>query len=891
MAKQILFTSWWENGNEHTITRSSQGVTEAEIDYILHAALDFQDIDLIEQDEDNEDLANTLYLRLPTEERAIVRSGIYNVADSIQKANVIVHAYIAEEGEEVSPMLYAINNCFKTSMTADEQESLLQLEQLPLTPFPRPQFKLSQIEIKKFFSQGRLRTLAALLQSVIDAHGNQRIIILNDTYPSLKYWFYGIHSCLPKSIIRSLTYGTYLFHAPEECILVCSAPGHAIQFNEHIEEGDFVIDNIDENGCHDIESAHYASFAVQKFWNDVSAIENLTEEIDALMDEYHLNIANAVGVLKLIQFDFNWFCSAYDIHYFLGKLSTIDKNLIEIISRRLWDSFMLPDFKFKLNIDTIPLLAYIFRNTDDDVKWTILNYIDTHREDLGYQEFESFDELYSSVCRDLQFVTEFLPASLMKSESLSTYCESRQSSSHEVATFLRIIVDNIDLFTKDFKEDVLLSNALYLFEILLQRGELTLALNIVKSSLSLSHDFLRYVVVQGILNVSNRDGSLDERDPLSLPDTFVYEIARQLILIDNTMVLELVKNYAREGKYFNSTLRLYTSLLSDFPEETAQFNETLHSKAVYTDFVTDSIFYKFASLQNATREELAEFFLAYYLSGTDKNHYFESKLSQHLQQSLPVNGIETADYFLKLLVEKQPDYRKLTLSGMLCSYILNSDANDIYDHYLREIPHFEESYRILHSISPKLSCAFRFTTVLIRLNNRLLSPDAVENILMSFDVEESLADPAITSDMIKHFAHVLIDVSSTLANTPSVLKRIFNKVFLSLHNNQEGSNALMIYWKQYLKETPDHLYPLATRALIYLLEQESNEIVDEIKDVLNTIDKKERLEVYRSMLLNTVNENEEQLLSQYLSEYYYHDFTLIQKCFDQSGKKLLKDPQ
>ena len=78
---------------------------------------------------------------------------------------------------------------------------------------------------------------------------------------------------------------------------------------------------------------------------------------------------------------------------------------------------------------------------------------------------------------------------------------------------------------------------------------------------------------------------------------------------------------------------------------------------------------------------------------------------------------------------------------------------------------------------------------------------------------------------------------------------------------------------------------------VYLLEQESNEIVDEIKDVLNTIDKKERLDVYQSMLSYTVDENEEQLLSQFLSEYYYHDFTLLQKCFDQSGKKLLKEPQ
>ncbi|MBQ7364101.1 MAG: hypothetical protein IJW46_00705, partial [Clostridia bacterium] len=647
MALQLLFSNWWENETEHTLRIMSQGISDADVEYILHTVSVTDNYESLPEDEENADLANTLYLRLPSSAHAIVRTGTYTVENSMQTANIIVHAFIAEEGEEITPLLYAINNCFRTALTQEEQTQLRQTDYLPASPLPRPQFKLSQAEIRKFFSQGRLRTLASLLQAVIDSHDNQRIILLNDSYPSLKYWFYGIHTCLPKNITSSLTYCTYAFNKPDDCILICTAPNHTIDLNEDIEEGNFVIDNIGENGCHDIEAAQFASYVVHQFWDDAASIKELTDSLEDIMNTYSLNIATAAGLLKLIEFDFNWFASAYDIHYYLGKVSTIDKSVLEVVSQKLWEAFFSPDFKFDIGVDTLPLLAYIFRNTDDEVKWQIIHHIDTHKEKLGYRTFETFELLYLDLIDRLSFVTEFIPFTLIESQTLADYCKVRDPHPSELTAFLYIIVDNYKKYSALLEPEILNDQTLYLFERLLGSQKTDLATEVVKRATHLPYDFLRYVVIQGILNSSNDKDTPDDTE-LHLSDTFVYSIARLLIEKDNSLALELVKNHARKGKYHDSTLALYIDLLADFPEETADFDDTLKAKAVYADFVTDSIFYKFASLQNASTEELTDFFRNYYLTGEDWNHYFETKLLQHLQESLPVCSIETADYFLKL---------------------------------------------------------------------------------------------------------------------------------------------------------------------------------------------------------------------------------------------------
>ena len=88
-------------------------------------------------------------------------------------------------------------------------------------------------------------------------------------------------------------------------------------------------------GCGDIESAHFAKLIVHDFWEDTNKLPTLLEGIEGLMETYKIPVATAAGLYKLLKFDFNWFKSAHDIHYFLGKISTINKEALEMISRKL----------------------------------------------------------------------------------------------------------------------------------------------------------------------------------------------------------------------------------------------------------------------------------------------------------------------------------------------------------------------------------------------------------------------------------------------------------------------------------------------------------------------------------------------------------------------------
>lgn len=891
MAQQILYSSWWEQEIEHNIRLASAGVLPEDFDYILKTIAITDRFDTIPQDEENDDLANTLYLRLPSGTYAILRSGIYAVKDSIQTGNTIVHGYIADEDEEeVSPLLYAINNCFRTTLTQEEQAQLRAIDFLPSTPFPRPQFKLSQAEIRKFFSQGRLRTLSWLLQAVMDSHGNQRIIILNDTYPSLKYWFYGIHTCLPKNLTKDLTYSTYAFSKPDNCILICTSPEHDVNFEEEIEEGHFVIDNIDDNGCTDIESALYATYVVNRFWEDASLIPELTEGIGELMTNYQLNASTAAGILKLIEFDFAWFNSAYDIHYFLGKISTIDKTVLEVVANKLWQAFLQPDFKFKINLDTLPLLAYIFRNTGEDVKWDIISYVDQHKEALGYHKFGTVEELYNDLSDRLSFITEFLPISLIESDCLRDYCQKRSPTAKELAIFLYNIVDNYKTFNT-VDTDTLNENTLYLFERLLHTEETQYAYTVIVRALDLPYDFLRYVIVQGLLNSSN-DIDASDSSQLMLSDGFIYGAARLLIEREPSLSLELIKNYAREGKYHDSTLMLYHELLRDFPEETSDFEETLKSKAVYENFVTDSIFFKFASLQDATMSELTDFFLEYYLTGKDRNHYFESKLLQHVNEALPVNGIETADHFLRLIAQKTEDYRKYTLSGMLCSFILHRNAIDLHDYYLSDYDIFSKSADILKSLSPSLSQAFRLVSLLVSVTFKKEIDDlSLLQSIVGFAPETLLKDPALDKPFLTLFFTKLLRFLLTGAYNQTPTVDLTRSILVFLHQSSFLCDVLNEVWSSLIGNDPALLYPWAIRLLIYAQTKKEDPLLTLVNGVLDTIEYKERREVYRSLLQYADGDTERDTVIQYLSDYYYNDLTLLQKCVAIDKKKLFKNQE
>lgn len=895
MALQLIHSAWYENEVEHSILRSSQGVTKEDIEFILRTVGITDDYDTVPDDENNESLSNTLYLHLPSSAYALIRTGQYTVPNSEQTGNVITHAFILESGEECSPLLYAINNCFKEELSQIEQNLLLTQDYLPDTPLPRPQFKLSQAEVRKFFSRGRLRMLAHLLQAVMDSYGNKRLILLNDSYPSLKYWLFGIHSCLPKNRTSYITYSTYAYHIPEGCMLICSAPGHSIDFDVFAEEGNFIIDNLDDIGSDNIEAAAYAQSIVKTFWEDMTRLPDILEGVEGLMDTYHLNVATAAGLYKLIEFDFEWFESAHEIHYYLGKIGTIDKTSLELISHKLWNAFSQPEFKFKLDSDNMSLLSYIFRNTSDEVRWEIVKFIEENKEALGYEEYDGFNSFYFDFCDKLSFLKDFLPIALIQSEQLEIYCENKNASPWELATFFRIIVERYPIFVEQLDFEVIKDNAIYLLESILHQNELELAFSICESASELPYDFLRYVIVQGVLNDANTP-SESKTLKLHLPDEFTYRIARLLIKKDPSLALELVKNHARKGKYRDSTLGLYNALCRDFPDETADFDETLHQKTVYADFVIDSIFHKFASASYTTREELTDFFTTYFITGLDRNHYFESKLFQHLNDSLPVRGIETADYFLKLLASSTKAFSKYTLAGMLSSYVLNQSPMDLFDYYQNNIEAFKDTVLLLKRISSSLSPSFIFAMTVITVSTSLEhatsryldNTDRTLQYLNTVSIQSTLSQVTVPDDFGQLFLDKLLRYSFFISTNHTALARLTDGFIYSLYSEASAKKWLQPVWQTRVEKTPELLFPIAARFLILSDKTQDLSMRRLAYAVLDNVSRPKRIEAYSIMLSYAENEAEKSFLKNVLLADYRRNFSFLHRVFSRTKRKLFK---
>lgn len=890
MALQFLYSSWQDGSVETVIKLASEGVNAKDVEFILRTVGITNHYDRLPQDENNEDLTNTLYLKLPSTAYAIIRTGYYTVEGTDQSQNFIIHAYIQEENEEISPLLYAINNCFRVSLTLEEQAQLLTLTTLPETPFPRPQFKLSQAEIRKFFSQGRLRTLACLLQAVIDSHGNQRIILLNDSYPSLKYWFYGIHSCLPKNRTQRLTYTTYAYHKPDDCILICSAPDHSIDFEALAEDGNFVIDNMDDIGCGDIESANFANLIVHEFWEDTNRLPELLEGIEGLMEAYGLNVATAAGLYKLVEFDFEWFKSAHEIHYFLGKIGTIDKDSLEMISHKLWEAFTTPDFKFRLNEDNLPILAYMFRNTNDTIRWEIVDYIDTHQAELGIRRSQSFDETYCDLKDKLPFVNEFIPITPMLENRLITYCEDRNSSPAELATFLYIIVENYDEYKTILGEATLHDNAIRLFEKILYSKALDIAYAICAKSKDLPYDFLRYVLIQGILNDAN-DLVEEASDELRLEDEFVYSIARLLITRGDSLALELVKNHAREGKYSETTLRLYNDLRRDFPKETEDFDEALHERTVYADFVTDSAFYKFSSLQHTTRDELTDFLKNYHLTGMDRYGYFPKKLLQHFNGQNPITSIEDADYFLSLLTKSKNNPYADKLFIIITNYLTSLSAIELFDYYHQNVEAFDKLCRQISSRTGKTPAIFSAAELLIILTNALQNDEEnYHNLirkLISYRVCDVVSSVRLNDEYGKLFIDKLIRLSEKLP--PDELTPFANEVFAPVFEKANQSEWIISVVKARIALSPHTLYPMTAQWLIRAEKKQSPFWAQLAEMTLDTVRTKQRREIYRLLVTRySYAEKDTELLKKALIRDYCRRISFIKRIFSRPKKRLFK---
>ena len=56
MALQFLYSTWWENDIERTIRLATDGLDDADIEYILHTVSVTDRFDMLPEDDENEEV-------------------------------------------------------------------------------------------------------------------------------------------------------------------------------------------------------------------------------------------------------------------------------------------------------------------------------------------------------------------------------------------------------------------------------------------------------------------------------------------------------------------------------------------------------------------------------------------------------------------------------------------------------------------------------------------------------------------------------------------------------------------------------------------------------------------------------------------------------------------
>ena len=909
MAKQFIYSRWWEQQTERTLYASSEDVAQTDLDFLIHHVETVVDFEFLGSNEDNPELASTMYLQLPSGFSAILRTGKYRSNSPVQYDNYILHAIITQDGELSAPLLYAVNNCFRESLTCEEQRDIENDAILPDIAIPRPQYKLSQAEIEKYFSQGRLKTLACLIQATIDSYENQKMIILNDRLPNIKYWFYGLHCCLPYSIRKKLTYSTYSYTESERIKLICGAPNNAIDNDLAIRTGQFLIDNTGGKACEDIEPSKYAKFIVEEFSVDSVGMQYIPKNIDNFMTAYNLNLPTAAGIWKLMEGDFNWFESPYEIQVFFGKVNHCIPSEMEGLSESLWTFLENGQYKLPLDSGLLPLVSLVFRNGSTDLKERIILFVNHNRGIFDVTYTQSFKAYYNNLSDKFLFLYEYILDTVILEHKLDEYCIKYEYDMREITTLLCIIADRFKELCSRIDRRAIEEATVELFKKLLsdlpssQTEEMIV--EFCHKATCLDAAFIQSVIITPMWNHVQTETT----DECLLEEKLIFSLIE--VFIDRPLLsANLLRIYARKGKYAESTLKRYLNLSRDYPDATMIIDRNLEENETFSSFLRDTAAYRFASLEVKKEEELFDYFYSYYIPERDRNHVFMGKLDEFVITMNPVNQIDFSHEFLLRAIDVCNGTQLKELSTYLIPYINNQSVFDIFDYYANHDVAFLQVADIFNSCLTQMSNDLKTVLLIVALKSaeKKLDHTVSRETLSRFVALFPSIDPTDGGENRAFLSKLYETVFANqqivaLENRPceelffeiySLLmsREDFSENYLSYLHSQRQSESMVtenVEDCDLIAHTVAFLSVTLPVLLRYTFTEEETAIENTTLQVVASVPYSIKREVYRQLLAKCERDESKISIRELLTELYYRDLTIIQKLSAPSPKKLFED--
>lgn len=897
MAFQLLYSFWRDNGDEKVFCAMSKGVAEEDVAYILRHTVKHISFHELSEDSDNPDHACTTYLRLPSGAVAIMRTGYYALSEMSVKDGFLLHAYITENGEKISPFLYAVNTCFKQSLTRDELESYSSYTLLPAVAFPRPQFVLNQREIQKFFSKGRQRILSQLLQALIDGYRSKRVTILNEKHSFLKYWFYAIHCCLPEHIKKDITFSTSSYDKSEDCSLICGAADNRISTANEMLHGNFVFDHIGGQSTENIEAVKYPVFISQLFAENAEAAFEISKEINSYMSRYNLSLSTSAGVMKLLGCEFDWFDSAYSIQFFLSKITFANKEQIENVIVNLWNCFKENAYQFPINEQALPLLSYLFKNSGSEIKREIIEYADCHHEQFGICENESLQVYYADVIEKLGFIYDFMPSALLRNNQFDDYCDYTNRDLRKLFVLLYVMVDYYPDLIQEYGEESVHSVCRKVFLMMLKQGKSHFVIDFSQKAKQLPDVFVEQVLVRGVWIYAERKGS--DRFYWGVDEKLVFEVMEEFIERPRA-ASALLMVFARKGRYGENTVSLYMNLCRRYPQETVAVEGFLSRREAFASFMADIALQKFMEQKSATLDDLTHFFYHFYLEENDQDLSFENKVQELLDSLVPVLQIEAADHLLRLFADSCSDYCNRKFVRVLASYVVDQSVNDIYDYYVNSDVDIRLMTDILLVTDYPISNDFYAAILCVDLKNIVLHDQKCAVKISSKNLISELCAPYVVAELpvyneenklfLDRLYRYLLRAMLILSHKKGKCVNNYSDILKNFMCRNDFQDALATFVMSFEESDEISLDPILVSLLLLQLHGElpSENVCTAYTAYLMSGSLEKRKECFRGLLEYASCEEEKEQIKEYLTSLYFSDLNFVQKILTVSPKNLFR---
>lgn len=893
-ALQFLNVEWNTKHGNKSISALSEGVARQDAEYISGIAKSVFPKLTSEKDEENPLSANIMYILLPSGGTAVLRSGYFESEDPEKSECRIIHAFIRPSDAEyqISPMLYVSNNCFIESLDAETEKKIEKENILPQISFPKAQYKLNQSEVEKFFSPHRQRTLEILIQSVIDAHGNSRKIIFNDTkYSNLKYWFWGIHRCLPRQILESLTYSTNAFEKNPDIKLTCGSKNNNIDNVTEINDGNFVIDLCGSESCSDIEAVKYSTSTVKMFVEDMDKAEKMIRGIEALIERHELSLSSATNIYNLLNGNFDSFDAVYDIRYSLDKLSTLEPERIPCIISNLWECVKERRFKFPINENLIPLLSFIFKNSDKPIKREIADLIYKKTAFFGISRERSLAEYAEQIRHNVPFIWDYLPYSLLSENILEQYVSSVDDIMRSGA-LLFMIIDNMEALCDSFGREMVYSSCRYIISDFYQKESLEMLISVIERCSTLPDEFLIFTVI-GAFKMLKRD-TPDIIDRLG--DVFVFSVIESLI--DRPSVAApFVAEYAREGYYSDLILTYYYGLMQKYPQQTDKITEILKKDPRYTQFVSDLALYVFTNNDSTTKDDVIRYCKDYYIKGFDRSNIFEKKLSSYLNSLIPVIQIRESEYFLRFIQDNSVnDEGPASVQSLLFDYIARQNLSDIYDYYNVNRSEYTDTKIRLRRVKEKLTAQFEAARLCFDIADLCSDHVCVQNdenyskavlLLRSYAIFCDLdGKDGLKDDFIRILFRSFMNLALKLYNNEEDCFILLRRLFSQAENEPVFIKLLKNYIEAGAKENERVLSVIVMYSLTF--PENSSDILSAFENYIYTFSQKDKRKIYNNLVSVCVSTADRERLTEYLLDLYYRPLSFLSRLFSTPRKKMRK---